>query len=89
MRNNKTKNNGTPQLQKQIADLLSEAKHANKEIAARGRDTRAAFAALDRGADASIRSIERPLSDIDRAEERAGNELDSLILRQAEDLANE
>lgn len=86
----KTTANPTVQdLEKQIGDLVSEAKEVNKEIALTNKEADAKIKAIDAQVDESVGKLEKVFSDLDQIEKIAADDLDRLVLEQAEELAKE
>jgi DNA repair ATPase RecN len=73
----------------QLDDLLDEAKKLNDEIDDTGREARKNIDELNTEIDKSISDLEKNCSDLDEIEKGAGDELDKLVLEEAENLANE
>ena len=73
----------------QLNDLLGEAKSILKEIDETNNQTKVAFDDINAKVDESITKVEKIYSDLDQIEKEAGDEIDKLILQQAEDLAEE
>lgn len=80
---------GTQSVATQLSALLEEANGVMREIEAAGINNKAALDDIERGIDESITAVEKIFSDLDQMETEAGDELDKLILGQAEALAEE
>lgn len=86
----KATQSASPQpLQKQLALLLADAKKAGREIDEENKKMRTAILAVNEETDTSVHTIDRLAADLDEIEKNIGNELDLLMLTQAEDLASE
>ena len=72
-----------------INDLLDEAKNIMQEIDEISNEARVALDNIDSKVSESITTLEKIYSDLDQIEKEAGDEIDSLILQQAEVLAEE
>ena len=72
-----------------INDLLDEAKNIMQEIDEISNEARVALDDIDSKVSESITTLEKIYSDLDQIEKEAGDEIDKLILQQAEDLAEE
>jgi DNA repair ATPase RecN len=73
----------------QLNDLLGEAKNILKEIDETNNQIKVALDDISVKVDESIAKVEKIYSDLDQIEKEAGDEIDKLILQQAEDLAEE
>ncbi len=73
----------------QLNDLLGEAKNILKEIDETNNQIKVALDDINVKVDESIAKVEKIYSDLDQIEKEAGDEIDKLILQQAEDLAEE
>lgn len=80
-------NNQSPQ--GQLSDLLNEAKEINQETDKINEEAMKNIKDIDAKIDASINDIEQIFSDLDQIEKEAGDEIDRLVLKQAEDLTSE
>lgn len=72
-----------------MKDLLAEAKEVNKDIAATNKESRETMDTIESKVDRTISEVESIYADLDRIEREAGDELDTHLLQQAEDLARE
>ena len=85
-------NNNTVNSQKansQLNALLDEAKKIVQEIDETNGETAAQIGVLSKTIDESINSVGQIYSELDQIEKEAGDEIDALILNQAEALAGE
>lgn len=73
----------------QLNALLDEAKNVVKVIDETNNQAVAAFDDINMRVDESITAVEKIYSDLDQIEEEAGDEIDKLILQQAEALVEE
>ena len=73
----------------QLDDLLAEAKKVNKETDEINKQLGGDIDDLSAKIDDSIDDIEQIYSDLDEMEIEAGDEIDKLILEEAENLAGE
>lgn len=73
----------------QLSALLDEAKNVVREIDEINIQARASLDDIDAKVSESITTVEKIYSDLDQIEKEAGDEMDKLILQQAEDLAEE
>lgn len=80
-----TTNNQSPKAQLDV--LLDEAKKIGQEIDEINRESMAKLNDIDAKVDESIARLEEIFSDLDEIEKQAEDELDRLILQQAETLA--
>lgn len=72
-----------------LSALLDEAKNVVQEIDETTRQVVTAFNDIDRKVSESITTVEKIYSELDQIEKEAGDEIDKLILQQAEALAEE
>ena len=73
----------------QIDDLLRQAQRAVSDIRASEKNTRKTVKELRTEVNASVKKAEHLFSDLDDIEKEAGDELDALVLRHADDVAGE
>jgi len=73
----------------QLNDLLDEAKNVGREIDETNNQAGAALDDIDSKVSESVIAVEKIYSDLDQIEKEAGDEMDKLILQQAEALAEE
>ncbi|MFA7208874.1 MAG: hypothetical protein WC120_01180 [Parcubacteria group bacterium] len=76
-------------LDRQINDLVDEAKKINQEIDAVGEKAKKEMDVIESEVDESIMKVEKIYSDLDQIEKEAGDEFDKLMLEESEDLAGE
>lgn len=69
--------------------LLDEIKNIGQEIDEINKQTNTALDEINMKVDESIIKIEKICSDLDQIEKEAGDEMDKLILQQAETLGEE
>lgn len=86
---NNTTNQNVQDLNNQLGDLLDETKKVNQEIDDVNLETREEINMLDSKVDDSITKVEQVYSDLDKAEKEASDQLDKIVLQQAEDLASD
>jgi F0F1-type ATP synthase membrane subunit b/b' len=86
---NTTNNNDSDALEAQLKDLLEKSQKDLEDMDVAYKDLNQAFDEVNGRVDATIANIDQIQSDLDQAEKTAGDELDALILEQAEDLASE
>lgn len=72
-----------------LGAMLNEAKNILLEINKDKDEFNSRFDDIEARVDESVNKLEKIYSDLDRAEKEASDKLDNLILRQAEDLAEE
>ncbi len=70
-------------------ELMAQVEETNRRIAETNKDSREHTDALEARVDESVDTVEKLSADLDRAEKEAGDELDTHMLQQAEDLASE
>lgn len=73
----------------QLQALLDEAKSVIKEIHETASDSATQLNEIDSKINESIAKLEKIYSELDQIEKEAGDEMDKLILEQAEALAEE
>jgi cyanate lyase len=73
----------------QLSDLLDEARNVGQEIDETNAQAGVAFDDIDAKVGESITVVEKIFSELDQIEKEAGDEIDKLILQQAEALAEE
>jgi hypothetical protein len=73
----------------QLNDLLNEAKNVVQEIDETNNQVGATFDDIDSKVNESVTAVEKIYFDLDQIEKEAGDEMDKLILQQAEALAEE
>jgi len=73
----------------QLNSLLGKAKNIVQEIDEISNQTTTLLDDIDTKVSESITKVEKIYSDLDHAEKEAGDEMDKLILQQAEALAEE
>lgn len=71
----------------QLQALLEEVNIVRKEIDAINNDVNTKFSEINSRTNELVTDIEKIYSELDQIEKRAGDELDKLILQQAETLA--
>ncbi|MFA7252284.1 MAG: hypothetical protein WC027_00275 [Candidatus Paceibacterota bacterium] len=76
-------------LQDELEALEAEAKRVSKNIERNNLTAKKEANEVIERVNEKIISIEKGLTDLDKIEEEAGDELDAVILAQAEDLATE
>jgi hypothetical protein len=76
-------------LQDELETLEAEAKRANKNVERNNLMAKKEANEIIERVNDGIIAIEKGLTDLDKIEEEAGDELDAVILAQAEDLATE
>lgn len=86
---NNTNNQSTQAINSQLADLLNEAKKVNQEIDETNKEASGEMTDLEVKVGESIKNVEQIYSDLDQIEKDSSDELDKLVLQQAEDLASE
>ncbi len=86
---NNTNNQNVQALNSQLVDLLDEAKKVNQEIDETNKEAMEEMTDLEVKVGESIKDVEQIYSDLDHIEKDAGDEIDKLVLQQAEDLASE
>ena len=87
MAKNRNTTNNQSVVQAQLDVLLDEAKKVVQEIDETNRKFLAKLNDIDAKIDESITALEKIYSDLDQIEKEAGDEIDKLILQQAETLA--
>ena len=88
--NQDTNNNQNVQgLNDQLDALLEEAKKINNEIDETNKSANLAVNDLANKVNDSISEVNKICVDLDKSEKEAGDELDKLILEQAEDAVSE
>lgn len=73
----------------QLQVLLDEARSVVKEIDETVSDYAAKFNKIDANVKKSITAVEKICSELDQIEKKTGDEIDKLVLQQAEALAEE
>ena len=76
-------------LNTKLDDLLDETKKIVKGIDETNNETRKRIDSINVKVDKTIKNIERIFSELDEIEKESGDELDKLILEQAEELESE
>ncbi|MFA6408517.1 MAG: hypothetical protein WCW36_03600 [Candidatus Paceibacterota bacterium] len=69
--------------------LVEEAKGIIQEIEDANKESSVTMDALDASTDVAVADIEKSLAELDQIEKESGDELDKLMLEEAEDLASE
>lgn len=82
-------NQSAQDLESQLDNLLKEAEKTDQEIDEVNRKSTEQIADLDAKINGSINNIGQICSDLNRTEKEAGDDLDRIILEQAENLAEE
>ena len=77
------------QLADKLKDLLDRAKNIGQKIDKTSNKARVALDDIDLKVSESIATLENIYSDLGQIEREAGDEIDNLILQQAEDLTEE
>jgi len=88
MKNN-TSQKTNQSINDQLQALLDEANNVVKEIDKTASDSTTQLNEIDSEVNKSIVAIEKIYSELDQIEKEAGDEMDKLILQQAEALAEE
>lgn len=86
---NKVNSQNVQSVNSQLSDLLNDAKNVSQGIDETNNEARKSMDDIDVEVDKSINNVEQIYSDLDKIEKDAGDELDKLVLKHAEDLANE
>lgn len=86
---NKVNSQNVQSVNSQLGDLLNDAKNVSQEIDETNNEARKSMDDIDVEVDKSINNVEQIYSDLDKIEKDAGDELDKLVLKHAEELANE
>jgi len=86
---NTTNSQSIEGLNAQINDLLGKAKKINNEIDETNEKSRKNLDDSNVKVNESINNVKQLYSDLDKIEKEAGDEMDKLILEQAEDLSSE
>ena len=85
--NQNTTNNGdTQDVDAKLNDLLDKANKIKQEVDETNKESRENIGGIILEVDKSIANINSACSDMDEAKKKAGDELDAVILKQAEDL---
>jgi len=86
---NSNTDNDKDELDDRINSLLERARAINKDV----KDTNSAleeeYKKVNAEADSAIKDIDKITEDLAKADKEAENELDTLILKESEDLASE
>ncbi len=88
-KNTTTNNQNVQDINDKINDLLAKAKKVNEDIDATHKGSRKAMDDIEARVDKSVNNLEQIYSDLDTIEKESGDELDELILKEAEHLAGE
>ena len=73
----------------QLNDLLAQAREMGQEIEKNAEESKKEMNDLEERVDASVKNINQACSDLDAVDREAVDELDGLVLEEAEDLATE
>jgi tRNA(Met) C34 N-acetyltransferase TmcA len=87
---NTTKQNDTQikDAKKKLAALLAEAKELKNEVDQTSKDSNKVLDNIEKDVDVTINGLEKDFADLDKKEKQAGDELDKLIIDQADDLTS-
>ena len=72
----------------QLQDLLYQSKKINKEIEETGKQSEKDLDKIEKNVDKAVEKIEDICADLDKLEEKTGDELDKIMLEEAKDLAD-
>ncbi len=86
---NTSNDQNTKDADAQLKDLAARIQETGEKIDATNEESRSHMNSLQAEVDESVRTVEKIYTDLDRIEKNAGDELDTHMLQQAEDLASE
>lgn len=86
--NNDQNDSLDPEVEDAFRELLEKVEVVNRDIAQTGEETRKKMDEIEVGTEQSIKNIEQNLSALDKAGGEVSDELDSLMLQHAEELAS-
>ena len=82
-------NQNIQDLSKRLGDLRDEADKVSREISKVNEEANGEMDSINSKVNSTIDEVGQIYSELDRIEKDAGDDLDKLMLRQAEDLASE